>query len=83
MSASFISPSIIIRWVWSWIRIVGFWYIGRGEAMGVILAAYPALNILDCIGGCEHDEFGLEYKGVDGIVCNIGWYIGTWMLLGC
>jgi hypothetical protein len=53
--------------------IVGFWYIGRGDAIGVMLAWNPALYICGCIGGCEHDEFGLEYNGVEGIGCTCGW----------
>ena len=40
--------------------MVGFWYIGRGEAIGVTDDVNPVLNVLACIGGCELDEFGLE-----------------------
>lgn len=43
---------------------------GRGDAIGVMLIGYPALYIEGCIGGCEHDELGLEYIGVDGIGCT-------------
>ena len=45
---------------WSWIRMVGLWYMGRGETIGVMLAGNPELNIGGCMGGWEPDEFGLE-----------------------
>lgn len=48
--------------------MVGFWYIGRGEAIGVIFPRYPELKIC-CIEGCEEEELGLEYIGVEGNVC--------------
>jgi hypothetical protein len=51
MSASWISGSILILGACSWIKMVGFWYIGRGEAIGVMFAANPELNICGCIGG--------------------------------
>jgi hypothetical protein len=69
MSASLASDSVISLGEWSWIKMVGFWYIGRGEAIGVMDAGNPALNILVGIGGWEQDEFGLEYIGVEGIGC--------------
>jgi hypothetical protein len=37
--------------------MVGLWYIGRGETIGVMLAENPALK---SIWGWEPDEFGLE-----------------------
>jgi hypothetical protein len=66
MSCSF-SESKINLGEWSWIKIVGFWYIGRGEAIGVMFPKYPELKIFCCIEGCEEEEFGLEYIGVEGI----------------
>jgi len=44
----------------SWIKMVDFWYTGRGEAIGVMLAANPELYIFGCNGGCEKDEFGRQ-----------------------
>lgn len=43
-------------------RIVGFWYIGLGEAIGVIDAWWKALGLKSCIGiaGCEEEDDGLE-----------------------
>jgi hypothetical protein len=40
--------------------MVGFWYMGRGEAIGVMFIWNPWLYICIGIGGCEHAEFGLE-----------------------
>jgi hypothetical protein len=62
--------------------MVGLWYIGRGDAIGVILTGNAELYIMGCIGGCELDEFGLEYIGVEGMDCICWWYMGICML-GC
>lgn len=47
--------------------MVGFWYNGRGDAMGVMDMGYATLYIWAGIGGCEPDELGLEYTGVEGM----------------
>jgi hypothetical protein len=60
MSPSCISGSIINLGECPWIKMAGFWYMGRGETMGVMLAGNPELNIMGCIGIWEPDEFGRE-----------------------
>jgi hypothetical protein len=55
-----VSDRAICLGLWSWIRMVGFWYIGLGEAMGVIDGWYVELNIWTGIGTCEEEDVGLE-----------------------
>jgi hypothetical protein len=40
--------------------MVGFWYMGLGEAIGVMEACMAALNTCMGIGGCEQEDVGLE-----------------------
>jgi len=40
--------------------MVGFWYIGLGEAIGVKEVWKGWLNICVGIGGCEQEDVGLE-----------------------
>lgn len=56
----------------SWIRIVGFWYIGLGDAIGVMDVWYPGLYTWAGIGDWQQEDDGLEYIGVDGSGWNCG-----------
>ena len=58
--------------------IVGLWFRGLGEAIGVMVeGALVLLYIFDCASGCV-DELGLEYTGVEVRVGTAGYRCISW-----